>query len=1029
MESRFWEDPAATSLNRLPARVAFDPYPTLEGALSAEENSPLVRTLNGIWRFRLAARPEESPIDFADPKLDDSSWDEVEVPGLWTMQGYDRPHYTNIRMPFDAEPPKVPAEANPTGHYRTRFRLPRGWKGRRTVLQVGGFESVLEVWINGKRIGMGKDSRLASEFDLSDHLVPGENTLALRIIRWSDGSYLEDQDHWWQAGLHRDLKLISHGRPGLYNLVARPVLTDDFSQGSMVIEATVSGLEGLEPGWRVEAMVLTPNGRPVWKEPLQAEIQPYDPDRVFSDLPVISLEGAVRNPRLWSAETPELYRVGLSLIGPDGKEVEAASVQTGFRHLEVRDRQFLVNGKPVLFKGVNRHDHDDRTGKVISRETMRADVVLMKQFNINAVRTSHYPNDPYFYDLCDSYGLYVIDEANIEAHHHYHWLCSDPLWLGAFLDRGSRMVLRDRNHPSIVSWSMGNESGYGVNHCTLATWIRKTDPSRPVQYEGAITTWKGNSWDDGHDVTDILPPMYPQVDELIKWSQSSTDWRPLIMCEYAHAMGNSCGNLKEYWEAIEKYPGLQGGYVWDWVDQGLVRKDERGRDYWAYGGDFGDEPNDKNFCINGLIWPNRKPHPALYELKKVVQPIRFEGVDLKDGRFRVTNRYDFIDLKGMTTSWELLVDGRSVKKGRVAALRLGPGESTTVAIPYREGREPKEGEWILTLRVNLTRDTAWAPAGHEIAWEQFAVPGRPRRSRSLLAGWAKLAVKETETTVRVRDGQHEITFDRKRGCISRIRNGKTLLVESGPVLNLWRAPTDNDGIKLNPPDMRKALGHWKEAGLDRLRLDETSLMKGPATRRRVVLVSESRYVTNRMKNPVLHRCEMIVRPGGCIEFRNTVQIPDEWPELPRIGVMLRLPAGLQQLSWYGRGPHESYVDRKAGARVGLYTGTVDEQYVPYIVPQEHGNKTDVRWMRLEDSAGAGIRVIGRPLLEASVSRFRQADLTRAAHTVDLQAGKSVYLTLDLKQRGLGGGSCGPDTLDKYRILPGTHRFAFSIEPV
>jgi beta-galactosidase len=988
----------------------------------------LIRSLNGRWRFQLAPRPEDTPIGFADTGLNDSGWDEIDVPSLWTMQGYDVPIYTNVRMPFDVEPPKVP-ELNPTGHYRKRFRLPRGWRSRRTILQVGGFESVVEVWINGARIGASKDSRLPAEFDLSEHVVGGENLLALRVIRWSDGSYLEDQDHWWQAGLHREIKLLSLGKPGLYDLVVKPELGEDLESGTLSMEITVSGLEGLEAGWSVQALAFGPNGRPVWKTPLDAELAPFDPSVQQSGPSLVSLGAPIRSPRLWSAETPELYRIAVSLVRPNGAVAEATTTRFGFRRLEIRDRQFLVNGKPILFKGVNRHDHDDRTGKVISRESMLTDVLLMKRFNINAVRTSHYPNDPVFYDLCDAYGLYVIDEANIESHHHYQSVCEDPAWSQAFLDRGSRMVIRDRNHPCIVAWSMGNESGYGVNHDLLAAWIRKTDSSRPVHYEGAINLRAGQTWADGRSVTDIVAPMYPSIESLAEWAKTTTDDRPLIMCEYAHSMGNSTGNLREYWDVIEKYHGLQGGFIWDWVDQGLVRKDASGRDYWAFGGDFGDEPNDKNFCINGLIWPDRNPHPAMYELKKIVQPVRFEVVDLPAGRIQVVNGHDFTDLRGTVISWELAVDGTLVRRGSLPSLRIDPGKADTVSIPYRDVKNLPEGEAILTVRLCLSRNTDWAQAGHEVAWEQFSVPGVRRTGRSLLAGRARLHVTETGASLDVRDGRHRVVCERKNARIGRILDGARTLVESGPVLNLWRAPTDNDGIKLKPWDPRKILGRWQEVGLSRLKRIGGSVEIGSSTRRRVVLTTESLYANKRLKDPAVHRCDVIVRPGGCIEFRNTVTIPDSWPELPRVGVVLRVPRSMYLMEWYGRGPHESYCDRKEGARIARYSGTVDDQYVPYIVPQEHGNKTDVRWISLMDEEGYGIRVVGRPLIEAGASRFRAADLTRAAHTSELAPGNAIWLTLDLRQRGLGGASCGPDTLPRYRILPGIHRFAFSLQPV
>ncbi|MFP4054724.1 MAG: glycoside hydrolase family 2 TIM barrel-domain containing protein [Phycisphaerae bacterium] len=664
-DNDFWMMPEQPAQNRLPGRASLVSYPTEELAAAGErENTPWQVSLNGTWKFALAANPRSAPDEFPAPDFDDSCWDQVQVPGLFTMQGYDKPHYTNIQMPIATDPPAVPEEDNPTGLYRLQFRMPAEWKNRRVVLHFGGFESCLKVWVNGRAVGFAKGSRLPSEFDVTDFLKRGPNVLAVAVIRWSDGSFVEDQDHWWQAGFHRDVLLRSTAKTWIEDVFARAIpLGGDLAEGRLVVDVSLGGFADLEEGWSVRGRLLTPTGRDAIRKPMTAALDVGAARRNGSKL---ELRGKIRKPRLWSAETPDLYTVVVSLVAPDGQVVECTSTRVGFRRVEVAGRQLRVNGEPVMLRGVNRHDHDDTTGKVISREVMLADLTLMKRFNVNAVRTAHYPNDSLFYDLCDELGMYVMDEANIECHWHYQRLTHDPRWTACFLERGKRMVQRDRNHPSIIAWSMGNESGYGPNHAALAGWIREQDPTRPLHYEGAINRWWSHrdwqgDWAElpvtNRLATDIHGGMYPAIDALER-AASGDDPRPIIPCEYAHAMGNSCGNLKEYWELFEKHDCMQGAFVWDWVDQGLLKTAPNGRLYWAYGGDFGDEPNDRNFCINGLIWPDRQPHPSLHELKKVTQPVGISAANLKRGEIEIRNKNSFTDLGWLSGRWSVLVDGR-----------------------------------------------------------------------------------------------------------------------------------------------------------------------------------------------------------------------------------------------------------------------------------------------------------------------------------------------------------------------------------
>jgi beta-galactosidase len=693
----------------------------------------------------------------------------------------------------------------------------------------------------------------------------------------------------------------------------------------------------------------------------------------------------------------------------------------------------LLNGQPILLKGVNRHDHDDRTGKVLSRETILADLRTMKAFNINAVRTSHYPNDPMLYDLCDELGLYVIDEANIECHHHYHRLAREADWTPTFLDRGKRMVLRDKNHPCILMWSLGNESGYGPNHDAIAGWIRGYDPSRLLHYEGAIR-WHGRNWrhnDEPHEVlgalaTDVVCPMYPQVSAMEEWARTSTDPRPLIPCEYAHAMGNSSGNLKEYWDLIETYPNLQGAFVWDWVDQGLLKTDEQGREYWAYGGDFGDEPNDKNFCINGMIWPDRVPHPAMYELKKVLQPVGVRPVDLKKGVVDIINKRFFTDLADLAGSWTLTVDDRLVQKGKLPKLKIGPQQSERIEIPLEKPELQPGQECFLDFEFTARRETLWAPAGHIVAAEQFALPfkARTRRPKKRTPTPQPAEMERNGHVVRASAAGAGATFDLEVGQLVGLeRDGESLLAE-GCELNLWRAPTDNDGVKGWTGQRDKPLGRWLAAGLDRIAPERTK-----ATARRedgcVVVRTEHVAAAGGKDTAVRHRQRWTLRPDGSLRAEHTVKLDKSLPDLPRVGVRMTLPGGFEQVEYFGRGPWENYIDRNSHAFVARHGVTVSEMYVPYILPQECGNRTDVRWIVLYGER-SHLMVVAEDVLEFSALSTSQEDLYAAFHTNEVVHHDETFLSLDARRRGMGGRSCGPDTLEKYRVKPGTWTFAFTL---
>lgn len=1031
-----WETPELTGINRLPVRATLIPYSTEKTALHGDRTrSRWFRSLNGPWKFALFANPESVPEDCLQRKFADGQWDPIQVPGNWTMQGHDRPHYTNVIMPFSNHPPLVPQE-NPTGVYCTTFTLPPNWQKRRTVIHFGGVESCYYLYCNDRLVGMSKDCRLPAEFDLTPFLQAGENVLAAMVIRWSDGSYLEDQDHWWMAGIYRDVYLYSTGAAYIEDLFAIATLDDLYRGGLLRIDAKLNFTAdpGPDTAYTIQAQLYDDTGKAVLRRPLHGTIsgsyrlQNYE----------IALEKEIPNPNQWSAEAPHLYTLIATLCDPKGKPLEHTSCRVGFRRVEIRDRQLLVNGQPVYLKGVNRHEHDDRTGKTISRERMLQDIHLLKQFNFNAVRTAHYPNDPLWYDLCDEYGIYVVDEANIENHANYATLCRDPRWAQSYFERGAHMVRRDKNHPCVILWSLGNESGYGENHDRIADWIRRYDPTRPLHHEGALKrgwTQAGNDYGKGGERSnDVINPMYPHVDILVEWGRKTKETRPFIMCEYSHAMGNSNGNLQEYWDAIYKYKGLQGGFIWDWVDQGILKTDADGKEYWGYGGDFGDEPNDVNFCINGMIWPDRTPHPAMYEFKKLAQPLLVEALDLRKGRISVTNRDFFVSADWLTGSWELSVDGRIVQRGELGPLGITPGKKKTFVLPLTVPEMMAGQECFLTLRFATREKLPWAPRGHEVAWEQFKMPHRGRRRARASSNKGELLLNETASQATLTCPQNglELVVDKAAGRIASCSFAGRTLISSGPEFNIIRGWLDNDGIKGKEDQWTaqwKPLGRWMNAGFDALTPHLRSLSITPGENGAIIINAVHRHTCRGSEQGFDHHHAYTVRPDGAITVANRFAIDADLPDLPRLGVRLMLPADFENLHWFGPGPHETYCDRRAGAPVQRYASTVTDQYVPYILPQEHGNKVDLRWLALSDDAGIGLLLVGAPLFSASASHLTAQDLIDARHTCDLEMRPEIHLCVDYMQRGLGTASCGPDTLKKYLIKPGQYEFAYTLKPL
>ena len=1019
-----WMAPEIIQINRLPMRATLAPFPDAESARAfvaksealVNSGSPWLLSLNGDWDFHLAPTVDAIPADFVRPDYNvGEGWAKLPVPSNWTMHGYDKPHYTNVQMPFKNEPPTVPDE-NPTGCYRREFSVPAEWDGRRIIIHFGGAESVLTVWINGTAVGLSKDTRLPSEFDITDYVKFGEtNVVSVVCVKWSDASYVEDQDQWWMGGLHRDIFLYSTAKVFIEDVFAVGNLDDDYRHGKLKVSADIGFQSHRAKDWHFEIHLYAPDGSMVLEAPLRNSVSTK---RVYSQNRFqANFEAEIPDAIQWNHENPQLYTLTVSLISPDGQAVEHTATRLGFRRVEMADRALLINGQQVMIKGVNRHDWNEHTGKVISRADMIRDIETLKQHNFNAVRCSHYPNAELWYDLCDHYGIYLVDEADIETHDFLTYTCRDPRYASSFLERGIRMVERDKNHASVILWSLGNESGYGPNHDAMAGWIRHFDPSRPLHYENASWGWnKLEGKVPGAMATDLVCPMYASIENMVKYAQTDGDYpdrRPLILCEYSHAMGNSNGSLSDYWAAFEEYKALQGGFIWEWCDHGIAQTTESGEKYWAYGGDFGDEPNDLNFVCDGLVWPDRTPHPAMAECKKLQQPLRARWHDAIAGVVEIENKSDFTKLDWLRGSWSLEVEGREIASGALPALDAAPGESQkmTLVLPM----QLPAGEAFVTLRFVAERATAWCQSGHEVAWEQLQLANAPRVS--VVSGDAATPRGNGDILV-LASGQVEAQF--ADAALSSLKLGGQEIMAAPLQLQIFRGPTDNDGIKGWDGQEKKPLGKWLAAGYDKIELQSVETRIEGDT-----IVTQTRGACKANPNAFeLHQIWKL--EGDVLRVSNRFVIAEGLPDVPQLGLTLALKEGFEQMSYFGRGPGENYCDRKTGAAIGLFHSTVSEQYVPYILPQEHGNHTDVRQLTL-DNGGVAIefRACSGPM-EAKASHFTPADLLPAMHTFDLTPRPEIWVTLNVKQRGLGTASCGPDALDQYKIYAGEYRLELLI---
>ncbi|NLI70055.1 MAG: DUF4981 domain-containing protein [Firmicutes bacterium] len=1014
-----WENQHVFQINRLPARTTGVPYSSIETATGTIEDSEFVIMLNGSWKFNYASSVSRKPDQFFAIDFDDSSWDTMEVPSNWQLKGYDVPIYSNIVYPFPKDRPYIRRD-NPVGSYRHTFDIPPNWKDRRIVIHFAGVESAFYLWVNGIKVGYSQDSYTPAEFDITDLVHEGENSLAVEVYRWCDGSYLEDQDFWRLSGIFRDVFVFSTPGTFIEDYFVTSSLINDYQDAEIDASIKIKNChkDDIATGYTVELHMKKPDGSDLF---IKSYPVPAIAPQGETELQFSALEGKahVQNPDKWTAETPHLYPSYVILKNEDGEPIDIRRFNFGFRQIEIKNGQMLVNGKAIYIKGVNRHEHDQHTGRAITLESMVRDIEIMKQNNINTVRTSHYPNNPQWYALCDLYGLYVIDEANIESHGYGYGLQSlarDESWSEAHLDRIKNMLERDKNFPSIIIWSMGNEGGDGVNFVRCSNWIRQRDPTRPIHYERA--------YDRKH--VDIYSTMYPTFKKILYRANRS---KPCIICEYAHSMGNSTGNLQDYWDIIEapENRSLQGGCIWDFVDQGLRKPGQSESDpNWYYGGDFGDTPNDGNFCCNGIVRPDRTPSPAMHEVKKVYQNI---SVRPKNGhenlppgkaeKFVIRNKNYFKDLGDVDAHWELLENGKIIRTGPIDISGIAPQQEKSFHIPYNEPEILMSfDEYHLRFIFKLTHDTLWAKAGHEIAFAEFSLETMEGKTESTGTG-PGFALKDQPAMLQASGANFKMAFSKNDGYLeSYVVDGKEML-QGKLKPNFWRVPTDNDIGNRMP----RRLKRWEKAA-DVMKLKHLKIIEDRRTMKKI----ETLYRLRQMMGTV--SLVYTIWGNGRLDVEMTFSSAGGHRQIPRIGMETRINGKLNNVQWYGLGEHETYWDRKTGAKIGIYRSKADQMTHDYVRPQENGNRSDARWLTLTDEQNSGLKIIGRPTFDFSIWKYTRQDLQKARHIGDLPREKFSVLNIDYRQMGVGGDdSWGARTHPEYTLPSGreyTHEF--TLEP-
>jgi beta-galactosidase len=1026
------KNPKMIGENKLPARASYFSFESLELARQGDvSSSKRFQSLNGEWDFKWSKNPSLRPLNFFKEDFNTDGWDKIKVPSNWELEGFGIPIYTNIPYPFSftetPNPPNIPDDNNPVGSYKRYFEIPSNWGDDEVIVHFGAVRSAFFLWVNGKKVGYSQGSKLPSEFNITEYVNEGKNSIAIEAYRWSDGSYLEDQDFWRLSGIDRDVYLYTIPKFHISDFSVTSDLDKSYTKGIFGLDVDLKNIDKKIQKGKVQ-ISLYQNGKEVFKDQKDYKI---NKEENFT----ITFSSEISNVLKWSAETPNLYKLNIVLFDKKGRVVEAISRNIGFRKVEIKGGQLLVNGKPILIKGVNRHEHDAKTGHYVSRESMLEDIKIFKQFNINAVRTCHYPNDPYFYELCDLYGIYVYDEANIESHGVGYdinkTLGNDPLWRDAHVERVSRMIERDKNHPSIIVWSLGNEAGNGYNFYEAYLVAKKIDSSRPVHYERALDEWN----------TDIIGKMYANYKTIEKYAKDSTNTRPFILCEYAHAMGNSMGGFKEYWDLFEKYDLLQGGFIWDFQDQGLeAYKDDKL--YYAYGGDFGPEgtPSDHNFLNNGIVAADKTPQPNIFEAKQIYQEIKFYKEGLNQSQIKIKNWYFFRDLSNYYLEWSIIKNGQVVENGLLEDINIESQSLKIFDLPIKT-EITQDAEYFLNLSVKLKEAEALLDANHEVAKDQFSLNKTVNKIKYSNTSKSKLKVKKLKDKIVFSGDDFIVELDKKLGNISSYEYKGEQLLWQGAQLNFWRAPTDND----YGAGTQKTYSKYKYLGKKNVKL-LTKIIKNPDQSYTVTFIQEifkgdanivqsyTVYTDGNIRVDNKFNAVKGIDPKALRLNKNLKAKNGQHSNMYKFGNQFVLDQSFYMASWYGRGPIESYVDRKSYTKVGLYKSSIDELFTMYARPQDNGNRADVRWVEFESSKGSKIKFVSDANFNFSASHYKMEDLDSGEDKADLQAHgrllvprEKVYLNIDGFVAGLGGvNSWGALPITNYMLGFKSYSYSYYI---
>ncbi|MFX0098432.1 MAG: glycoside hydrolase family 2 TIM barrel-domain containing protein [Candidatus Hodarchaeota archaeon] len=1036
-----WENSEMIGQNKEPAHATLIPYPDIESAQEKPNytehernyNSPYYQTLDGNWKFHWVNKPADRPADFYKVDYDVKGWDDIPVPSNWQLQGYGIPIYTNVRYPYSVKKDKLPEpsidhEYNPVGSYRREFTVPEEWlKSKRQIfIHFDGVKSAFYIWVNGEKVGYSQGSMTPAEFNITNLVKEGTNVLAVEVYRWSDGSYLEDQDMWRFSGIYREVFLFATPAIHLRDFFIKMFFDGMYTDTKLTLKAKIKNYGSVDAsGYKLEAMIFD-DGKNKYGNSLVGSV-----DVKAGEEALLELSDKYERPRKWNAEIPVLYQMVLLLKNANDEVIEVEQTRFGFRQIEIMNSQLLLNGIPLYFKGADRHEHDPDEGRAVPLRRMIQDIGIMKKHNLNAVRTSHYANHPIWFELCDKYGIYLIGEANVESHELRDTIpASEPIWKAASVDRMLSMVERDKNHPSIILWSMGNEAGFGDNFKAMYKAAKEIDPTRFIHYEG----------DYAMEVADVQSTMYSPIEKMEVFAKyedfkghnlkaENYKGKPVMLCEYEHAMGNSCGSFQEYIDLFEKYANVIGGFIWDFVDQGLRKKDDQGREFWAYGGDYGDEPNDKSFCINGLVGPDRLVHPHLIEVKKGYQSIKFEAVDLSKGQIKIINGYQFQNLDFVVPSWEITADGQLIQAGTLEPLSLPPGEKNTITIPFDKNYfgspsnlNPGE-EYYLRVKFNLKDDWSLAPAGHEMAWAQFKLPFKsPEPAEIDASTLGKVGLEETGELFIVSGERFMASFSKANGMlVSYIIDGKEYLTSSLKP-NFWRASTENDKagrmsfwFGYCAPDFQEETEEFQGINAEKL---PSGVVKLTTVIKKVLSDDDDELGDYKITYHVLG--------NGAIAVDNEFELAGIFP---RLGMQLEMPGKYKNMVWLGLGGHETYWDRKNSGTMGLFSAKVEDQIHEYVVPQENANKEEVRWLAMLDGGQEGLLFTGDGLIGGSAWPYTLETLEKALHINELLPySENITVNIDHKQMGIGGGGCGMLPPETFMPGPGKYKYHLLIRP-